>query len=116
MSEELFDLAEFKERVQDDTALLLELLDIFASDYEVKRQSLQEAISKGDCDELKSVAHSLKGASGNISAKSLRAVFVKLEDAAKSGDLSNTGDLLKQLDEVYTSLSARLVEVKKELS
>jgi len=116
MSEELFDLAEFKERVQDDIALLLELLDIFAADYEIKRQSLQEAIDKKDCEELKSIAHSLKGASGNISAKSLRAVFVKLEEAAKSGDLSSSGELLKQLDDVYASLSARLVEVKKELS
>lgn len=116
MSEELFDLAEFKERVQDDIALLLELLDIFAADYQVKRQSLQEAVDKGDCEELKSVAHSLKGASGNISAKSLRAVFVKLEEAAKSGDLSQAGSLLKQLDEVYASLSAKLAEVKKELS
>ena len=116
MSEELLDLNEFKERVQDDTELLLELLDIFVADYQVKRQSLQEAIDKGDCEEVKSVAHSLKGASGNISAKSMRAIFLLIEDAAKGGDVSNTGDLLSQLDEIFNSLSTRIEEVKKELS
>ncbi len=92
------------------------VLEIFAADYDLKRKSLQEAVDKGDCEEVKSVAHSLKGASGNISAKSLREIFLQLEDAAKTGDVSNTGDLLKQLDEIYTQLSARLEEVKNELS
>jgi len=116
MSDELFDLEEFKERVQDDHELLLELLDIFATDFELKRKSLQEAVDKGDCEEVKSIAHSLKGATGNISAKSLREIFIKFEDAAKEGDVSNTGDLLGQLDETYSALSKRIEKVKGELS
>ena len=116
MSDELFDLNEFKERVQDDTELLLELLDIFCADYELKRQSLQQAIDKGDCDEVKSVAHSLKGASGNISAKSMREIFVQIEEAAKAGDVSGAPVLLGKLDEIYVQLSKRMAEVKSELS
>ena len=116
MSEELFDLEEFKDRVQGDTELLLELLEIFVADYEVKRQSLQEAVGKGDYEEIKSVAHSLKGASGNISAKSLREVFVQIEELAKTNDMSKADGWLNQLDEVYAALGKRIEEVKVELS
>ena len=65
MSDEVLDLNEFLERVQDDKELLLELLDIFSDDYQKKRVQLEEAVNKNDSEQIKSVAHSLKGASGN---------------------------------------------------
>ena len=115
MSDQLLDLVEFKERVQDDIDLLLELLDIFVADYVGKRKALEEAVSKKDFDQLKSVAHSLKGASGNISAKNLREVLIKLEEMGKSNDLSSAGATLAQLDEAYQALEKRIDEVKQEL-
>ncbi|HLF18284.1 MAG TPA: Hpt domain-containing protein [Candidatus Omnitrophota bacterium] len=115
MNDQLLDLDEFKERVQDDIDLLLELLDIFMADYVGKRAALGEAISKKDIDQLKSVAHSLKGASGNISAKSLREIFLQMEDMAKKNDLSPGNDLLAKLDETYTALTKRIETVKQEL-
>ena len=97
MSEDILDLAEFKERVQDDTELLLELLDIFA-------------------ESLKSTAHSLKGASGNISAKKLRELFLKIEEMGKAGNAAGAKELLPSLDEAYGELTKRFEEVKKELA
>ena len=41
MSEEILDLKEVMERVQDDKELLLELFDIFITDYSEKRKLLE---------------------------------------------------------------------------
>ena len=115
MSDELLDLAEFKERVQDDTELLLELLDIYSSDFVEKRKLIQEAVEKKNFEQIKSVAHSLKGASGNISAKTMRECFLKLEEMGKSGNLSGAPDLLARVDAIYGDLSKRFEQLKKEL-
>jgi len=84
MSEDLLDVNEFMERVQDDKELLLELLDIFLADYMEKRKTLQEAVDGQDFEQIKGVAHSLKGASGNISAKSMCEIFSSLEEMGKN--------------------------------
>jgi len=115
MSDELLDLAEFKERVQDDIELLLELLDIYSSDFEEKRKLLQEAVETKNYDQIKSIAHSIKGASGNISAKTMRECFVKLEEMGKTGDISGAPELLVRVDQIYGDLSKRFDQLKIEL-
>ena len=115
MSEEVLDLPEFKERVQDDIELLLELLDIYTADFQEKRPKIQAAVDAGNAEDVRSLAHSLKGASGNISAKSLRETFLKLEEKGKSGDLTGAADLIVQIDEKFTALQERIESVKKEL-
>ncbi len=116
MSEQAIDLEEFLERVQDDKELLLELLDIFTEDYQEKRVLLQEAVDSNNCEEVKSIAHSLKGASGNISAKALREVFIKLEIMGEGNDISAAGDLWSELDKGYEDLLACIGQLKEKLS
>lgn len=115
MDNEVLDLDEFMERVQDDKELLLELLDIFEADYEVKRQDLEKAIEGGDFQTVSNIAHSLKGASGNISAKALRESFYKLEDMGKAEDLKGAGDLLEEIDKHYTNLKNQMQEIRNKL-
>ena len=115
MSEDVLDLAEFKDRVQDDTELLLELLDIYTADYQEKRPKFDQALADQNADELRSLAHSLKGASGNISAKAMRETFMKLEEKGKAGDFSDTEELMKEMDERFTAFEARMASVKQEL-
>ena len=83
MSEEIIDLKDVLERVQDDKELLAELFDIYEEDFLIKRKVLGEAIAAGDIAKIKEVAHSMKGSSGNISAKPLHAACLKLESLAK---------------------------------
>ena len=115
MSDDLLDLAEFKERVQDDIELLLELLDIYSSDFVEKRKLIQEAVEKKNFEQIKSVAHSLKGASGNISAKTMRECFLKLEEMGKAGSMSGAPELLVQIDQIFSALSKRFEQLKTEL-
>lgn len=116
MSDEIIDLNEFMERVQDDKDLLLELLDIFLMDFKEKRKSLQVAIADNNCDQIHSIAHSLKGATGNISAKPLRALFFKLEDMGKTNKPTGAKDVLKNIDLEFARFEIRVEEIKNELS
>ena len=96
--EATIDLNEVLERVQNDKDLLVELFDIFLADCPAKITALKEAAAQKDLTRIKEVAHSMKGASGNISAKKLYALFLKIEQMAKTNDLSAMGSSLQELD------------------
>lgn len=112
MNKEVLDLEDVMERVQDDMELLLELLDIFHNDFLEKRKKITRLVKEGDCEHLRDLAHSLKGAAGNISAKSLFASFLKLEKMAEEKKLVNIDELLSLIDRQFQDLSAAAKELK----
>ncbi len=114
MAENVIDLKEFLERVQDDKELLLELLDIYQEDFVEKRRALGEAADKKDIEQIKSVAHSMKGSSGNVSAKALHALCLRIEQAAKAGD-PNIGPLLSEMDQLFSRVKENIGQIKQEL-
>lgn len=114
MSEEIIDLKEVMERVQDDKELLLELLDIFQEDFLKKREALGQAVAAGDIGKIKEVAHSIKGSSGNISAKPIHIACKQLEELAKVNSTAGMPDLLKAIDGQFVSLKAYAAKLKQE--
>ena len=115
MNEGTIDLNEFLERVQGDKELLLELLDIFVDDFQSKRKLLQSAVSKNDYEQIRGIAHALKGASGNISAKGLRELLLHCEKMGNNQDLGGMEDLLKQLDKEFERVAAHIEVLKQSL-
>jgi len=115
MSKEILDLDDFMSRVQDDKDLLLELLDIFISDYQKKRQALEEAFGKGDYEAIEHVAHFLKGSCGNISAGSLRAVFLEVENMGKNRVVGDAKKYLDDIDKKYGELAVYIGEIRTKL-
>ena len=113
---EIIDLKDFMERVQDDKELLLELLDIFQEDFAIKRQALQTAVGTNDVAKIKEVAHSLKGASGNISAKDMHANFLKMEQAVKANDFGQLGPILKDVDAQFELIKKFAAQLKKDFA
>jgi HPt (histidine-containing phosphotransfer) domain-containing protein len=116
MNKEILDFEEFMNRVQDDKELFLELLDIFVNDFHKKRNELDTAIAGKDAMAVEHIAHFLKGSCGNISAKSLRSVFVILEEKAKRGDLEGLQAYLPDIDRKFEELAVCIGEVRKEFS
>jgi HPt (histidine-containing phosphotransfer) domain-containing protein len=114
MSEEIIDLPDVMERVQDDKELLLELLDIFQEDFQKKRQVLVDAVAAGNIEKVKETAHSIKGSSGNISAKPMHASCLKLEQLAKSGNTTGMSDLITVIDSQFEQVKAYAAKLKKE--
>ena len=112
MSDEIIDVNEVLDRVQNDKDLLVELLDIFKEDFLEKRKLLEQALKKTDWEQLKSVAHSLKGASGNISAKRINSSLIRLEQLAKNKDSNQIVETFKALDQQYSELKTHIERIK----
>jgi HPt (histidine-containing phosphotransfer) domain-containing protein len=115
MSNEIFDYEELMERVQDDKELLLELLELYIEDFKQKRVSLDDYVKNQDFENIRGVAHSLKGASGNISAKALREILLQLEQKGKDETMDGVEDLLDQLDKGFEELNNHLTDIKEKL-
>jgi HPt (histidine-containing phosphotransfer) domain-containing protein len=111
---DVIDLKDAMERVQDDMELLLELFDIFTEDFPGKGRAIRAAFDKGDASAFQMVAHGLKGATGNISAKLMHETCVELDRKGKEGDIFSTKPLLDKLDAQFVELTAEINRLKKE--
>ncbi len=116
MADDIIDLPDVLERVQDDKELLLELLDIYQEDFEIKRKALGDAISLKNFTTIKEIAHSMKGSSGNISAKRLYATCLQLEAQAKENNSAGLEDLLKMIDSQYEEVKANAIKLKNQFA
>jgi len=116
MSEEIIDLKDVLERVQQDKELLNELFDIYQEDFVIKRKALGEAIAGNDIPKIKEIAHSMKGSSGNISAKPLHAACLKLEMLAKEGKTDGMQEVAVAIDGYFERVKVFAAGYKKELA
>lgn len=67
--------------------LVTELIDLFLKDSAVQLKLLREAVSQGATQEVRRLAHQLKGSSGNIGAGPMAALSESLEQTeGKNGD------------------------------
>jgi len=69
----------------------------FLDDQGKHTTAIEEAVKQGDPLALRRAAHSLKGSSGNVGARSLAAVLIKLLKIGASGTLDGVEPLLFQL-------------------
>ncbi|MEW5894240.1 MAG: Hpt domain-containing protein [Candidatus Omnitrophota bacterium] len=114
MDMKVIDMKEALDRVQDDRELLFELFDIFQDDFKVKRKEIQKALDQGDCETVRNLAHSLKGAAGNISAKRLQALFLFVEEKSAAGTLSEIGGRLTELDREFEEYKVEAQKLRSE--
>jgi len=54
-----------------------------------------------DTEEIRMLAHKMKGSSANLGAKEFSKLCNKMEEKAKKGDLSDFSDLYDQFMEIY---------------
>jgi HPt (histidine-containing phosphotransfer) domain-containing protein len=116
MSEEIIDLKDVLERVQDDKELLAELFDIYQEDFVNKRQALGDAIAAHDIVKIKEVAHSMKGSSGNISAKPMYRACLQLETLAKEGKTDGMQEVAVAIDGYFEAIKVYAANFKKDLA
>lgn len=116
MSEEIIDIKDVLERVQDDKELLVELFDIYQEDFIIKRKALGEAIAAHDIAKIKEIAHSMKGSSGNISAKPLHAACLKIESLAKEGKTDGMQEVATAIDGYFERIKTFAAQFKKDMA
>lgn len=95
------DLASGLARVAGNQKLYLKLLRHVAADAPVMREKLTSAVMAGDAQAVREAAHSLKGASGNLSVLKVQQAAEQLELAAKAEDFSS---LMVHLDALEAAL------------
>lgn len=115
MNEETLDVNEFMNRVQNDKDLFFELLDIFVSDFQKKREELEMAVAQKDSEAICQVAHFLKGSCGNISAKTLRRLCVDLEKTVEENGPEHLEQYVKNIDQEFEQLVTCIGKLRDKL-
>jgi HPt (histidine-containing phosphotransfer) domain-containing protein len=82
------DVASGLPRVAGNQKLYVKLLRHVAAESPSTKEKLAAAIMEGNADQVREIAHSLKGAAANLSITEVAAAAEKLEQAAKAGDFS----------------------------
>jgi two-component system sensor histidine kinase/response regulator len=108
-SEMPFDHAGLLDRVEGDTELLREIVELFLADCPRMLAEVQAAIGAGDPVALKRSAHTLKGAAANFGATAAVALSLELETIGKSGEVSGAGAVGERLEVALTMLRTALV-------
>lgn len=114
MSEKIVDMDEVLERVDGDRELFFELIDIFEEDYQEKMKEVDECIKKENFDRIKEIAHSLKGSSGNISAKKIYFSFKELEQLAAGKDVGKINTIVSELSQQFPELQTHILQLREE--
>jgi len=81
----------------DDPRAQREIMDLFVSDTAMRLSLLDRAMAEGDAPNVRQLAHSIKGAAGNIGADPLHKLAYALEQYGAAGDLPGAGPALEQL-------------------
>ena len=108
LREGIIDREAMLERVGGDMDLLRELVDLFMDDSLRLVDRISKALATKDADELEKAAHGLKGSVLNFEAKSVADVAQALETMGKNRDLTQTQNVVAELQKQIESLRAEL--------
>jgi HPt (histidine-containing phosphotransfer) domain-containing protein len=108
LSEPVWNVDEFLERVDNDQVLLRELLTIFKEDFPRTMQSLETAVTARDLKSCARLSHTLKGMLSSLGAIRATAAAAKLEALSSAGETASLKSALKALESEAKSLLPEL--------
>jgi PAS domain S-box-containing protein len=91
-----------------DLKLLRRLVNMFRVEAPRMTQELRQALRQGDAALVRRLAHTLKGAAGNLGAASVAGRARELEDLGRTGDLAAGAAALAALEEALGRLNIEL--------
>jgi signal transduction histidine kinase/DNA-binding response OmpR family regulator len=111
-AETVFDRRCLLERLGGDETQLERLVVKFVGSTAKRLADLKNSMAKGDSDEIRMHAHSLKGAAANIGAGMLRNLSEEIESVAKSGtaDMSRFFSSLESAFTLFKNMTADLTQ------
>ncbi len=92
MDKDIFDKDALLEKLMNDAELVESIIDIFLEDIPKQIDILKSALIAKDADAVGRLAHSIKGAAGNICAYALQKSALQAEKSGKAGDLKKAGE------------------------
>jgi len=97
----VFDLDMLRRRLSGKDELIPRFVDMFVESVTTSIGCLRDALKAGDADVLHRQAHTIKGASANIAAERMRACATRLDELAKSCEISGAAALLDELESEF---------------
>lgn len=107
--EKLWDREQALARLLNKEVLLNKICEVFVVKAPIKVQELIEQHKQGNSEEVRQIAHALKGMCGEISANKLRELFSDIEVTAEKGNL-DIGTKLVSIEQMIPKL---VEDVKK---
>jgi two-component system sensor histidine kinase/response regulator len=98
-----------RRRLSGDDELIASVLAVFQEDCPQQLRALEAAVDRLDAVEIRSTAHAVKGAAGNISAGGLFGAAGKLEQLGAEGRLDG-------VEEAWSRVSAEAVRVMRAIT
>lgn len=102
-------LAVLKEVMEEEFAPLLAL---YIQDSDARFETLKVHVNNADCDAIRDVVHSFKGASSNVCAAQLTQYAQLIEDTAKANQFDG---LANAIDALFMEYQAVRAELKQEI-
>ncbi|MFO7728974.1 MAG: Hpt domain-containing protein [Desulfonatronovibrio sp.] len=96
------------DRVGEDKEVMREILENVLKDAPDRLESLKKAVEARNLQEVHSLAHSIKGMAGNISAPRVRETAFKLETLGANQELSGMEELISELENEFALLQKAL--------
>lgn len=90
-----------------------ELIQVFIDDSDPRISALLKAFEDQDFTSLREIAHSFKGASGNLSALPLADLCFKIEEKARDANLEGIDALIGAIDIEYNVVKSVLLSLIK---
>ncbi|GLH67563.1 Hpt domain-containing protein [Geothrix edaphica] len=114
---DLLDLTTLQNLVELDDGshgLVQEMIGIFREDTPHRIEDILQAVTDRDAEAFSRAAHALKGGSGALGARSLRARAAELEALGRGGSLEVGPDLRAQLEALFQASLAALEAYVRE--
>ena len=108
MAQKLFDYNLALERLGGDEQFLNELLMDLIEQIDDTLDNIKQAIAEEDFDNLKTLSHSLKGASANLNVSRMASHFLQLEGLGMENTVDGASDLIELVTKDRNDLEAFL--------
>jgi two-component system, sensor histidine kinase and response regulator len=95
-------------RMMEDEMLVNIVIDSFLEDIPNQIIGLKNFLETADISGVNRQAHTIKGASANIGAETMRQVAFEMEKAAGEGELTVAGGYLPELEKQFEMLKAEI--------
>lgn len=108
---EIFACDEFLNRIFGDREIFDGVVNIFIEDMGNRLSQLEKSVLEAKWEECMHLAHQIKGAAGNVSARSMYKIAADLEKVFSEDHNRNIDDLVKELQrnfELFKHLAARV--------
>jgi CheY-like chemotaxis protein len=113
---EVIDLDALRARVEHDTELLAEMIDLFLDTSPRLLAEVETGVRLRNGKTIQLAAHALKGAMQNIGAAPAAAAALRLETIGNTGDMTLAEDSLTDLNEQFRRLRSALSRISNQVS